>query len=556
MANDIRMFEFNEEEDLKKHPVWFFDGTHAVPPYTPMTGYFWASFLGHGFQWGAEKLSVPTMKGWATRIHNGGLYMAPIVVTDPEEIKLREVKFREQLIPFLEDYNGTWHQYIDEMVGHYERMMKVDVDNVSNIELLEHFEDAIRVFKRMWEIHMYMMYLVDGVFLLFESVCKDLLGIDDTHSDFHKLMSGFDNKVFQFDKQIWEFAQRAKELGLAEIILNSKPGEYVYNIEQHPNGKPLLDDLKSVLWEDGWRANRFSELTSPLWVEDPNLALQNVMQFLKREGDFNLDQARLKLAAEREDIEQKILDRIPEEQRDWFEAIMKLAQQSSSFSEEHGHYLDLWSFAMLRRACLAWGKRLAKAGTIDNPEDVFFLLPDEVKMVSLNPEWHDFRNTVNSRRAEWLKWQENPNPPMLSRISPEEAMEYVVKTADPIALKVVVGSFPVVRPELKADLYGVSGSPGIAEGRARVVLSDDDLANIQQGEILVAPATYVSWTAVFSLLAGVVVDRGASLSHAAIVGREYGIPVVMNVMTGSQQIKTGQRIRIDGDMGLVYFLDK
>ncbi|MDT3705012.1 MAG: PEP-utilizing enzyme [Thermincola sp.] len=51
------------------------------------------------------------------------------------------------------------------------------------------------------------------------------------------------------------------------------------------------------------------------------------------------------------------------------------------------------------------------------------------------------------------------------------------------------------------------------------------------------------------------VDRGASLSHAAIVGREYGIPVVMNVFTGSTMIKSGMRIRVDGDMGVVYFLD-
>ena len=53
------------------------------------------------------------------------------------------------------------------------------------------------------------------------------------------------------------------------------------------------------------------------------------------------------------------------------------------------------------------------------------------------------------------------------------------------------------------------------------------------------------------LLGGVVVDRGASLSHAAIVGREYGIPVVMNVFEGTKVIKDGMRIRVDGNMGTV-----
>ena len=51
-------------------------------------------------------------------------------------------------------------------------------------------------------------------------------------------------------------------------------------------------------------------------------------------------------------------------------------------------------------------------------------------------------------------------------------------------------------------------------------------------------------------------DRGASLSHAAIVGREYGIPVLMNVFVGTQKIKTGQRIRLDANMGALFFLDK
>jgi phosphoenolpyruvate-protein kinase (PTS system EI component) len=61
---------------------------------------------------------------------------------------------------------------------------------------------------------------------------------------------------------------------------------------------------------------------------------------------------------------------------------------------------------------------------------------------------------------------------------------------------------------------------------------------------------------VFSFIKGVVVDRGASLSHAAIVGREYGIPVLMNVFVGTQRVKSGQRIRVDANMGALYVLEK
>jgi len=72
----------------------------------------------------------------------------------------------------------------------------------------------------------------------------------------------------------------------------------------------------------------------------------------------------------------------------------------------------------------------------------------------------------------------------------------------------------------------------------------------------VAATTSPSWTPIFSMIQGVIVDRGASLSHAAIVGREYGIPVVMNVFEGTQKIKSGQRVKVDANLGTVYILDK
>jgi pyruvate, water dikinase len=135
-------------------------------------------------------------------------------------------------------------------------------------------------------------------------------------------------------------------------------------------------------------------------------------------------------------------------------------------------------------------------------------------------------------------------------------MKGLVESMDPIALKVVVGSMPVARPELKADLFGVCGSPGVAEGMVKVVWTEAELSKIEKGDILVAPTTSPSWTPVFNILSGVIVDRGASLSHAAIVGREYGIPVVMNTFTGTNVLKDGMKVRVDANMGAIYILDK
>ena len=74
---------------------------------------------------------------------------------------------------------------------------------------------------------------------------------------------------------------------------------------------------------------------------------------------------------------------------------------------------------------------------------------------------------------------------------------------------------------------------------------------MQAGEILVAPLTAPSWAPIFSKILATVTDVGGMMSHAAIVCREYGLPAVVGTAFGTTQIKTGQRIRVDGNHGTV-----
>jgi phosphohistidine swiveling domain-containing protein len=409
----------------------------------------------------------------------------------------------------------------------------------------------------MWEIHMYMMYGTYIAYILFENMCRDMVGIDDTSPTFHNIVSGFDNKVFQVDKKLWEFSQQAVKNGLADTITSSEPEDIAKNLEATDAGAAFMKDFHAFLDEDGWRMQRMSEINLPTWVEDPTPALSMVKQFLLKGGGFNLEDERSKLTEQRLSAEAEILSKIPAEQQGWFKELMKLAQKSGIFSEEHDHYLDLYTHAMMRRSALGLGRRFVKDGALDDPEDIFFLIPDEVRRAGINPDQFNLRHIVDRRKSEWNEWNKQPNPPVILKdgFDMDQAMGVLVQSNDPIALKVVVGSMPVVRPELKADLYGTCGSPGVAEGPARVIMTEDELHRVQEGDILVAASTSPSWTPVFSMIKGVVVDRGASLSHAAIVGREYGIPVVMNVFEGTTKIKSGQRIKIDANLGTVYILD-
>jgi pyruvate,water dikinase len=105
------------------------------------------------------------------------------------------------------------------------------------------------------------------------------------------------------------------------------------------------------------------------------------------------------------------------------------------------------------------------------------------------------------------------------------------------------------------ELAGIAASTGIVEGRARV-LDDPDGQDIEEGEILVCRSTDPSWAVLFSLAAGLVIDIGSPLSHGAILARELGLPCVINTRHATTQIRTGDRIRVDGTNGTVTVLDR
>jgi len=210
----------------------------------------------------------------------------------------------------------------------------------------------------------------------------------------------------------------------------------------------------------------------------------------------------------------------------------------------------------MRRGYLAMGKRLARKGTIDAPEDIFMMKPDEIERVMMVPEAYDMRWLTKRRRAAWEKGQKTPMPPFFTdRASKDEAIKKdLLPSGDVIAIKLIVGEMPQPKPELKADLWGICGCAGEAEGTARVVMVYEDLKKVKPGDILVCPSINPTWTPVFGLVRGVITNTGGTLCHAAIIGREYGVPTIVNTQKSTSTIKSGQKIRMDATNGAIYIL--
>ena len=104
-------------------------------------------------------------------------------------------------------------------------------------------------------------------------------------------------------------------------------------------------------------------------------------------------------------------------------------------------------------------------------------------------------------------------------------------------------------------LQGRPASRGVVEGVVRVAHTLQEASVLKSGEILVTPITDIGWTPYFSMISGLVTDLGSSVSHGAVIAREYGLPCVVNTRQGTGFLKTGDRVRLDGDLGRVTLLE-
>ncbi|MDP3891895.1 PEP-utilizing enzyme, partial [Nocardioides sp.] len=103
-------------------------------------------------------------------------------------------------------------------------------------------------------------------------------------------------------------------------------------------------------------------------------------------------------------------------------------------------------------------------------------------------------------------------------------------------------------------IVGRPACSGVVEGTVRVATTVAEAQELQPGEVLVAPVTDVGWTPYFTLIAALVTDIGSSVSHGAVVAREYGLPCVVNTQGATRVLRTGDRVRVDGDRGTVTIL--
>jgi len=398
-------------------------------------------------------------------------------------------------------------------------------------------------------IHFYWMEPTFGLFIRFGEVCKELLGIEMESKEFKRLTSGFPNRLFQVNRDLWKFGDRAGELKLGNLFTSAKDDKELWeSLNNSDNGRKWRREFEEWLKEEGWRNIDMWDIASPSWIEQPWLALRDVKQAVAKGGSFTLDAEREKLAKERVEAEKEVLARVPEAQKAYFNVLMGIAQKASVFSEEHNWYLDQQAAAIGRHVFKAIGERLAGMDVIDQWDDIYFLFPDEMRKALIVGNRVNLRPYVDAKRKEWEGYCKIE--PKLAYGNPANLSPFAARRLS------VISAPPKVKAEFKADLYGATTAPGVVEGIARVILNERDLNQLLPGEILVTVATSVPWTPAFSIAGGVITNAGGALSHAVLVAREYGIPAVIGTREGTKKIKSGDRVKVDGDNNAVYILKK
>ena len=109
--------------------------------------------------------------------------------------------------------------------------------------------------------------------------------------------------------------------------------------------------------------------------------------------------------------------------------------------------------------------------------------------------------------------------------------------------------------ESTKQLKGTSASAGKISGLAKIIRSFEDWDKLQEGDIMVCISTNPSWTPLFGMVSGIISENGGTLSHTAIVAREYEIPTILDVNNATVIINDNDLIEIDGDTGIVTFIN-
>ena len=460
---------------------------------------------------------------------------------DPGEMDQRMGQMQGKMMEHVPGLLDRWRAaYEPEVRSINDDTLSGDYRQLSDRDLSQLLDALVAKREREGELHFLAVFPAMGAVMFFEEVYAKLVGAPKG-GEHLQLLQGFPNKSVEVGDGLWRLALEATKRPVVLAVLGGvAPSDAHRTLAASAEGKAYHDAVDEFLDKYGWRSNEY-DVASPTWKEEPTTVYKLIREYAAR-SDYDPEEEFRSLVAARQAREKLMIEEIgANEALPMYQMALAGAQQYLPVQEDHNFWIDQQGVAVQRVPVLDAARRLVAAGRIDDSSDIFLLKFDELQE-ALRDGKSDLHMLVAQRRAEEEVNSNLTPPPALGTPPP-------VQEDNPMMTKFFGGP-----PETNADpriINGNGASAGTITGTARVILTLDHGERLQNGEILVCPATMPPWTPLFQIAAGVVTDHGGILSHTAIVAREYRIPAVVGTKVGTALIQDGQTITVDGDEGTV-----
>jgi len=562
---------------------WFYNSMHfpePMPAFDAITAEIPYTAIGANT---ARVFVFPTTLGIEHRIVNGRVYITANPVTDPEEIGRRLTTFQARAGHYYQNWDELyeqWKERIRDLIGELEgievpELGEVDDELVvteargfaSNHLVRERYHRCIDLFSKMWNYHTEFLMLGYGAYVVFfEFLQKAFPEIPD--QAVARMVAGIDVIMYRPDEELKRLARLAVELGVDDVFPEDADPAVVFATLENKghSGAKWLDEYQAsaIPWfyvstGDGFYHHHRS------WLDNPAVPFSALTRYVQRVRDGeNLDRPTARLQEEREQVAERYRALLSsDDERAAFDQMLGLCRLVFPYVEEHKFYCEHWFTTQFFAKIRDFGKLLERFGVLDDAEDVFQLQHYEVDqaLADVMLAWAAGAPPVGASHVKPLVAERKRMLEVLSTWSAPPALGPEPEALNDPAVKMLWG---ITSETIKGwaqttnlsedEVRGFAASPGVVEGTARVLMSVNDIGQVQAGEILVCPVTAPSWGPVFGKIRAAVSDIGGIMSHAAIVAREYGMPAVVGTGTATQRIKTGDRLRVDGDDGVVTIL--
>jgi pyruvate,water dikinase len=419
----------------------------------------------------------------------------------------------------------------------------------------------------MWHHHFEFLMLGYGAYLVFFQFCKKAFP-EISDQTVARMVAGIDVLMFRPDDELKKLAKLAVQLGIDDAFREGLSAEQILNDVRSRGdaGQQWIAAFEKS--RDPW----FNMCTGDgfyhhhrAWNDDlsvPFSALPRYVQMVKSGKDLTRPTEELK--KERARIINEYRELLStEDERKAFDQMLGMCHLVFPYVEDHKFYCEHWFTMRFYSKVREFGALLKRSGVLKEVDDIFHLHHTEVDqaLIDVMLAWASGSKPVGAAHWQPIVAERKRIIEKLKEWSPPPALGPMPESIEDPAVQMLWG---ITSETLQAwaktpvagdkELRGFAASSGVVEGVARVLMDVNDIGQIREGEILVCPVTAPSWAPVFSKIRAAVSDIGGTMSHAAIVAREYGMPAVVGTGQATKRIRTGQRIRVDGDRGIVTIL--